>query len=326
MPKVSVLIPSIRPQYLSQTIASVLAQTFDDFECLVADNTAAGSLHALVSRFTDPRVRYLRTGGLSQGENLSALWAATSAPFVKYLFDDDFMLPFCLGRMVWVLEQRPDASFAFVQRHVVSAAGDILFSPSTVKADHLLQFSAVVMLPQLLTKCVNMVGEPSSVLINRRLFDGPACLTEYRGFRLRFLLDVGFFMNALMVGPCMGIGEFHAAFRQHGEQLSAAGVSPTLLAGLYEWEIFLRGEFSAGRLQPDPFLEGVAATEAVYRRRLPDFPELQVFLDGLAELPARIGAGDRDLLDPAFRAVWLQADAAIERQLGERRAGGAAAF
>ena len=42
MPTVSVVIPATRHRYLRQAIASVLAQTFDDFELLISDAGRAG--------------------------------------------------------------------------------------------------------------------------------------------------------------------------------------------------------------------------------------------------------------------------------------------
>lgn len=315
MPRVSILIPAIRPQYLSQTIASALAQTFNDFECLIADNTDAGTLRELVSRFSDRRVRYLRTGGLTQGENFSRLWEASSGPLIKYLFDDDFMLPFCVAAMVRAVDETPGATFAFAQRHVVDSRGTILHSTPVLKPGSQPTLDASAVLPLMLGGRSNFIGEPSNVLINRAMFEDPSCITTYNGFRLRFLFDVGFYINALALGPCVGIGEFHTAFRKHAEQLSSAGVSPIFCAGLYEWELFLRGEFSAGRIEVEHLREGLEGVGEVYRRWLRTFPELQSLLEGLPGVLSRAEAGDRDLLDGDFEAVWRRMDAAIEARL-----------
>jgi len=62
-----------RPQRLVNAIRSVLAQTFDDFELIVCDNsdeTHVADTRAVVAGFDDARLRYVRTNGrLSMPDN-----------------------------------------------------------------------------------------------------------------------------------------------------------------------------------------------------------------------------------------------------------------
>ncbi|MBW3558318.1 MAG: glycosyltransferase [Proteobacteria bacterium] len=319
MPKVSVLIPSIRLEYLSQAIASTLAQTFTDFECLVADNTDDGALAPLVASYGDRRIRYLRTGGLSQAENLAFVWKASSAPLIKYLFDDDFMLPFCLAVMVQAMDKQPSATFAFVQRHFVSPNGGLLKSPAVLKNSGASVLDAGTVIPPLVGRRNNFIGEPSNVLFDRTKVPEPESMTHYRGFRLRFMFDVALYLNALTLGPCVGIGQFHAAFRQHAGQFSTMTVNPAFVAGLYEWELFIRGEVAAGRLPSPAALTGLEMITGDYGRFVDRAPELGIFLEGLPTLKARLQQGDTAVLDDSYRDAWRQVDAAIEKRVEARR-------
>jgi glycosyltransferase involved in cell wall biosynthesis len=319
MARVSVVIPATRPQFLSQAIASVLAQTFQDYELLVSDNSAAGDLRPLVAQFGDPRVRYIRAGGLRQGEHFALLWDTTTGPLLKYLFDDDFLLPFCLAILVGELEGRPEASFAWTQRHFVSPEGQILESPKALAPQGvrpLLPPDRLV--GMILGRCDNLIGEPSNVLVNRVVCGGSECLTTYQGFRLRYLFDVGLYLNGLARAPCIGVAEFHAAFRQHPRQFSLPEVNPLFASGLYEWELFIRGELAAGRLAPADALSGLDKVAALYRWAQGRFPELQTFLTQLPEARRRIEYGDKDLLDAGFRHVWSEAQDVAELRLAQR--------
>lgn len=61
MPKISVLIPTYNGEkYISQTIESVLKQSFEDFEVIVSDNDSTDGTAAIVAKFKDPRIRYHR--------------------------------------------------------------------------------------------------------------------------------------------------------------------------------------------------------------------------------------------------------------------------
>jgi cellulose synthase/poly-beta-1,6-N-acetylglucosamine synthase-like glycosyltransferase len=60
-PRVSVIMASWnRPQFLASAIDSVLAQTYQDFELIVADDGSAGPTHELLEVYArSPRVRVL---------------------------------------------------------------------------------------------------------------------------------------------------------------------------------------------------------------------------------------------------------------------------
>ena len=73
--KVSVLMPVYRPdsRFLREAIASVLAQTFGDFEFLILDDCPADDRSQVVAEFSDPRIVYMRNEsnlGISASRNL----------------------------------------------------------------------------------------------------------------------------------------------------------------------------------------------------------------------------------------------------------------
>jgi glycosyltransferase involved in cell wall biosynthesis len=49
-----------RAHFLGEAIASILAQTYLDFDLLVMDNSSRDNTEEVVKSFADPRVRYLR--------------------------------------------------------------------------------------------------------------------------------------------------------------------------------------------------------------------------------------------------------------------------
>ncbi len=61
-PLVSVIIPAYNAQlYIEQCIASVLAQTMDDFECIVLDDGSQDETLARLKTFSDPRLRIMES-------------------------------------------------------------------------------------------------------------------------------------------------------------------------------------------------------------------------------------------------------------------------
>src|SRR5687767_13983126 len=69
-PFFSVIVPTRnRRQLLKNAIGSVLNQTFKERELLVVDNDDTSKSSEVIAGFPDPRVKHLRTGGLSMPDN-----------------------------------------------------------------------------------------------------------------------------------------------------------------------------------------------------------------------------------------------------------------
>jgi glycosyltransferase involved in cell wall biosynthesis len=104
--------------FLSEAIASVYAQTFDDWELILVDDGStdgsAGIARAAIDR--DPRVRYVQhPGGANRGMSASRnLGASVSAgEYLAWLDADDVWFPQKLEQQVAVLDAHPRAALVY---------------------------------------------------------------------------------------------------------------------------------------------------------------------------------------------------------------------
>ncbi|MFC4949919.1 glycosyltransferase family 2 protein [Pseudonocardia sp. GCM10023141] len=109
-PAVSVMCSAYNCEaYLAQTIESVLAQTFGDWELIVVDNGRSDAIADIVGRYTrDPRVRLIRQ---ENRRLVGGMTTAASAALGRYLVpldSDDLLTPDFCRRMAEVLDARPD--------------------------------------------------------------------------------------------------------------------------------------------------------------------------------------------------------------------------
>lgn len=96
-PAITVVIPAFNPgAHLQRAVASVLAQTHTDWELVVVDDGGVEDLSWVED--CDPRVRLLRqaNAGVSVARNVGV--AATTAPLIAFLDQDDEWLPTKLNR------------------------------------------------------------------------------------------------------------------------------------------------------------------------------------------------------------------------------------
>jgi len=104
-PFFSVIIPVYnRAGPLREAIASVLAQSFQDFEIVVVDDGSTDDPKSVVEKFADPRIRYFRQpnggGGAARNRGLDE----AEGVFVAFLDSDDLFLPHHLASMHALLE------------------------------------------------------------------------------------------------------------------------------------------------------------------------------------------------------------------------------
>ena len=303
---VSILIPAFRPTYLRQAIESALGQGTDDFELLISDDSGAEELRPIVETFNDPRIRYLRTPhNLGDTGNCAFLWAEARYDLIAYLLDDDLLLPGGLSALVAQAKAHPDAAFYFGNRHIIDAAGALISDTPTLLVDKIVM-SQVQLSTLLVGRMQNKIGEFSNILINRAVGVTADDFVHYMGVPALICGDVAFYINASRLGPAVGVKQPVAAFRQHGDQQSSPTYNPMLAVGICEWELFLRGEYSVGRLTQPLAAKAVESLLTGYAHWSVTLPIIDQMMPGAHQLRSQILKGETAVLDQEFRDRWAR--------------------
>ena len=104
-PFFSVIIPVYnRAQALGTAIASVRAQTCQDFEIVVVDDGSKDDPRAIAQSFNDPRIRFFRQDNQGGGAARNTALDKAQGRFIAPLDSDDIFLPEHLARMKALLE------------------------------------------------------------------------------------------------------------------------------------------------------------------------------------------------------------------------------
>jgi glycosyltransferase involved in cell wall biosynthesis len=99
-PLFSVCIPKYNyGHYLRATIESVLIQSFQDFELIVADNASTDNSVEMVEGFSDPRIKLIKNEtNVGFAPNLDRATESAIGQYVILLSSDDLMMPDALER------------------------------------------------------------------------------------------------------------------------------------------------------------------------------------------------------------------------------------
>ena len=126
-PRVSVVIPLYQTErYIAETLASVLAQTYSDFEVLVVDDGSRDRGPGIARATGDARVRVITQAnrGLAGARNTGIREAR--GEYVALLDADDRWHPEKLARHVAALEARPNVGLSYSGSRLIGDDGEDL--------------------------------------------------------------------------------------------------------------------------------------------------------------------------------------------------------
>lgn len=119
--------PAYKRRFLREAVASVLAQTFRDFELVVVDDGSPEDLKGVIDSFDDPRLTYHRNQPNIGGKDLVAAWnhAMTFAhgEWCVLASDDDVYEPRYLETLLTLSERHPECDLIHCRVKLIDASG-----------------------------------------------------------------------------------------------------------------------------------------------------------------------------------------------------------
>lgn len=212
IPAVSVCIPVYRGlTHLDAAIASVLAQNFSDFELLIIDDNSPEDIGAVVGRYQDPRIRFLRNAeNLGAEGNWNRCLKEAKGRYFKLLPMDDLITSDCLEKQVAVMEQDAEQRIAlvFCARSVIDADGRMLMKRGLPGARPG-RINGIKLLRRCLGCASNLIGEPGAVLFRKSLADQVGLFDA----DVPYVIDLDYWGRLLRYGDGYYFPEALASFR-----------------------------------------------------------------------------------------------------------------
>jgi glycosyltransferase involved in cell wall biosynthesis len=110
MPKVSVCIPTYnRKDYLIETLESVFAQSYRDFEIVIVDDGSTDGTGEIIEKIAFPvDVRYHWQQNAGDAAARNSLIGLARGEYISFIDSDDMLMPDALERMVLAIESEPE--------------------------------------------------------------------------------------------------------------------------------------------------------------------------------------------------------------------------
>lgn len=259
-PSVSIVIPAYNPRWFPEALTSALSQTHASLEVVVSDDSPGGAIEDHVRRIAavDDRVVYRRNSPpAGPRDNYVVALDAARGTYVKYLNDDDLLHPDAVRRMVAVAEQDPDIAVVTSTRMAVDENGRavrgaaptyrLFLEDARVRGRDLLRW--------MLVRQLNVVGEPTTVLVRRdALESGSPDPFSVGGVGIPEPIDMALFTRLLLTGDAVYLVAPLSRFRLHAGQRQAS--SDSMERMLASWPALVEAARRDGLLPVEPGLVG----------------------------------------------------------------------
>lgn len=223
-PLVSLLIPAYRATHLAEALTSAINQTYPNVEIILCDDCRDGSVREVVERAQARGIAiqyHFNQERLGGRQNLIKCFGLATGELVKYLNDDDVLLPTCIERMVAAFQAQPDLTLVTSHRQLIDdstqALPDIPATRPIVGEDARVRGTSLANLA--LRAGLNCIGEPSTVMFPRAaLRQVRPHLVSFGGREMPGVGDLAIWLNLLSRGDAVYIKETLSCFRQHADQ------------------------------------------------------------------------------------------------------------
>lgn len=153
MPKISIITPCYNAErFLSQTIESVLGQSFADWEQVIVDDGSTDRSAQIAGEYAakDTRIRLIRqeNRGVNAARNAGFAASARDSAYLLFLDADDLIAPAFLATMASYLETHPGAGMAFCRYGAIDEHGNALADERCELPRYTLESGRLHLLPE----------------------------------------------------------------------------------------------------------------------------------------------------------------------------------
>jgi len=223
MPKVSICIPTYkRPEFLKVALDSCLAQTFQDFEVTIVDDSPDARTENMVGNMRATRaIEYIRNAHRTgQANSKNQLFDRANGEFIVLLHDDNILTPTALDDLIKPLQDNPGVVASFGKQYFLTHEGTFLEAESTMMNQRYCRTD----------DRGNQVQQSEwSALVQQ--FPGDSYMVRAIAAReTRYRNDVGeccdaeFGWRLCKLGAFFFVGKYTAADRQNKNGLSSSGL------------------------------------------------------------------------------------------------------
>ncbi len=128
--KFSIAIPAYKGKYLQETIDSVLAQTYKNYEVVIVNDSSPYNLDNIINRYSDSRIRYFKNerncGAKDVVDNWNICLSHATGDYLMCIGDDDNLTPHCLQDFANLIAKYPHLDLYHTRSEIIDDNSNIV--------------------------------------------------------------------------------------------------------------------------------------------------------------------------------------------------------
>lgn len=249
-PLVSVLIPAYnRPHYLELALRSVLKQTYPNIEIIVSDDSTNSDVKTMITPYLRRYEQIKYSENKHRRNNFERCLELSSGEYINYLMDDDLFSETKIEKMMGCFLNHKDLTLVTSSKRIINAEGKLIirFPSGELFFNEDFIIEGKLLGDQALKRCLNVIGEPTTVLFKKEYLEGPFGL--YRGRIYTYLNDLATWIHIMSKGKAAFIKEELSSFRVHSGQNQKK--PEFMILAIKEWFRLLKNSRKDGFLSKD---------------------------------------------------------------------------
>jgi glycosyltransferase involved in cell wall biosynthesis len=256
-PLVSVCVPVYNgADHLRETLVNIISQSYADIEIVIVDDCSVDGSREIVEEFAknDNRIRfYINQTNVGLVGNWNECIKKSTGEWIKFCFQDDLMLPKCVESLLGrALELNHSDRIVFCREAFLfddevrpaiqqSYRNRLLFWNMEPGSREITPFRLLKLVLQ--HPGVNFLGEPTSFLIERGVFDRHGCFDPI----FHHMCDLEYWLRAGLnsENPIAYINESLVEFRVHNNSTSMKNITVNCFNSCYVDRLMLHHKMAS---------------------------------------------------------------------------------
>lgn len=295
MPLVSICIPSYKPEFFELCLGSAIAQSYTDTEIIVSDDCPTDAIREICDKYPG-RINYSRNDNPGGRNNVLRLIGLANGEYIKFLFDDDVLHPFCVQYLLEALEatKAQSTTLAYSPRDFIDSRNNITGHVNLLKIESELKvLPGAGCINLMASNSLNFIGEFTTTMFRRGdcfAADGSIDLLDFDDTPSRGLVDVAAWLNLAAKGNIVAHPMTLSYFRRHDASNSNPSMNSEFIYGITEWELIVQRAKAAGLMDGDSMIRAYRALIKNYTYWINVFPNLQKDVERFQRELAAMGA------------------------------------
>lgn len=223
LPLVSILIPTYnRPNTLKIALDSALEQTYPNIEIVISDDSTDNRTQDMLAHYLalyPKKIKYHKSPQESFLDNWCKCFELATGEYINYLMDDDIFHKEKIEKMIYFFNEFENIKLVTSYRQTIDVDGNFLRPiRATAKLfDETRIMDGKALGDIALSSCLNIIGEPTTVLFRKKDIDNP--FRAYKGKQYKLISDLTTWLSLLSKGKAVYMPESLSYFRLHPDQI-----------------------------------------------------------------------------------------------------------